>query len=388
MTAVLGRVGADIDRARYRVSARRRRAEDLGHCVARCEALGRGFSGHARPDLARRAADLATELRLILAEEADLARSAETTLRALESAGGAAVETTAIAPDGSHRWGGTPRRWAAEVLERGRLRARYEQQADQARWWLATPDAWFADPDRRRTVDGLIASGDRRFLLIDPVGDGRAVEVFGDLAGARYIAVVVPGMGTDLEGFDAFTGRVRAIHDRATPLGGGEVATIAWLGYDPPDGFVADGSELAAAISDGRARAGGEELAALIGELPAARDRMVTLIGHSYGSTTAMAAVLEGADVDRVIVAGSPGVIVGGASDPALDGIDLFSMAAAGDPIARLGWFGGNPNDRGSGFRSMPVDGRGHSTYLDPDTANPDLLAELIVGADPWPGDR
>ena len=42
---------------------------------------------------------------------------------------------------------------------------------------------------------------DRRFLLFDPAGDGRAAEVFGDLTTARHVAVVVPGMNNDLNNF-------------------------------------------------------------------------------------------------------------------------------------------------------------------------------------------
>ncbi|MBM0280156.1 alpha/beta hydrolase, partial [Micromonospora tarensis] len=52
------------------------------------------------------------------------------------------------------------------------------------------------------------AADGRRFLLFDRRGDGRAVEVLGDLAGADRIAVLVPGVGSTLADFDRGLGGV------------------------------------------------------------------------------------------------------------------------------------------------------------------------------------
>jgi hypothetical protein len=46
-----------------------------------------------------------------------------------------------------------------------------------------------------------VADG-RWFLIFDARGDGRVVEVLGDLAGADRIAVLVPGVGSTLADFD------------------------------------------------------------------------------------------------------------------------------------------------------------------------------------------
>ena len=48
------------------------------------------------------------------------------------------------------------------------------------------------------------AAQGRRFLFFDPAGDGLAAEVFGDLGTATRIAVLVPGVGTDLQNFEQF----------------------------------------------------------------------------------------------------------------------------------------------------------------------------------------
>ncbi|MEK8110123.1 alpha/beta hydrolase [Micromonospora sp. M12] len=93
-------------------------------------------------------------------------------------------------------------------------------------------------------VRGLAAGG-RRFLLFDRRGDGRAVEVLGDLAGADRIAVLVPGSAARSP---TSTGAGRVAR-RAPSVQAGQlyrelraadpaarVAVLAWLGYDPPDG--------------------------------------------------------------------------------------------------------------------------------------------------------
>ncbi|PWR08917.1 hypothetical protein DKT68_14020, partial [Micromonospora acroterricola] len=113
---------------------------------------------------------------------------------------------------------------------------------------------------------GWAADG-RRFLTFDPRGDGRAVEVLGDLAGADRIAVLVPGVGTTLTDFDRGLGGVarRAPSAQAGQLyrelraadPAARVAVLAWLGYDPPDGVVT-------AASGASARRGAAGLAALL----------------------------------------------------------------------------------------------------------------------------
>lgn len=222
----------------------------------------------------------------------------------------------------------------------------------------------------------------RQFLLFDPVGDGRVVEVFGDVGTARSVAVVVPGASSDLASFDEHlarpVGALSAEASRSASASG--VATVAWLGYDPPDGAVADLAELGALASDQRARAGGEALTRTIDALDLGSDQQLTLIGHSYGSTTVGAALLRGAPADNVVVMGSPGVLVDHVEDFDRPDTDFFVMAAAGDPIARLGWFGADPSDADSGFTRLAVDGWGHSAYLAPGTLAQQQLVRVING--------
>ncbi|HEX2578732.1 MAG TPA: alpha/beta hydrolase, partial [Aquihabitans sp.] len=146
--------------------------------------------------------------------------------------------------------------------------------------------------------------------------------------------------------------------------GATSVATVAWLGYDPPDGAVADPGELGAILGDRRARVGGRALTAALDGLALRPRQRLTLVGHSYGSTTVGAALLEGASADNVVVLGSPGVLVDHADDFHRPDADFFALAADDDPVARLGWFGPNPARRGSGFSRLATDASGHSGYL------------------------
>jgi hypothetical protein len=242
------------------------------------------------------------------------------------------------------------------------------------------------DPRRRAHLTALLAprpgsARPRQILLFDPRGDGRVAEVFGRLDGADAVAVLVPGVSTDLLGFDVHVADparrlARRIRRQA---GGRRTAVDAWLGYDPPDGVVADPVEVVGMAGTAAARAGGRRLTALVDGLGLAPEARVTLIGHSYGSTTVGAALLDGARADRVVVLGSPGVLVGHGRDLGRPGTDLFAMEAPGDPVAELGWFGGDPNQPGSGFRRLDTGGSGHSSYLaEGSTAQANLAAVVL----------
>ena len=97
------------------------------------------------------------------------------------------------------------------------------------------------------------------------------------------MAFLVPGMGSDVRGALAdLTGnamRVTADARRASP--GTTTATVAWLGYDAPG--------LAEAVLGRAADDGADLLVADLLAVQAARDVVphLTVIGHSYGSTTA-----------------------------------------------------------------------------------------------------
>ncbi len=177
----------------------------------------------------------------------------------------------------------------------------------------------------------------RQFLSLDVHGDGKAVEVIGDLATADTVSVLVPGMGNSLETLRDQAARGRAIHREA---GSETNATVVWLGYDAPD-------NLRQAISKKYAYAAAPALRAFSAGLATEirPDALRTLIGHSYGSVVAVYGLRHGASFDNLILTGSPGL---GHRFHSLKDLDLskvrcYVFRAPGDPVAYSQWHGTDP---------------------------------------------
>ncbi|MEU7611259.1 alpha/beta hydrolase [Micromonospora sp. NPDC049204] len=237
------------------------------------------------------------------------------------------------------------------------------------------------------------AADGRRFLSFDRRGDGRAVEVLGDLADADRIAVLVPGVGSTLTDFDRGLGGVagRAPATQARQLyrelrasePAARVAVLAWLGYDPPDGVLTAAGGLSA-------RRGAAGLAGLLRELAARRPAAtITLVGHSYGSlVVALAAADAPAQVTDVVSLGGVGAGVQRADDLP-GGRRFWAAEASTDWIRRvppvrlpgLG-FGRRPGDPSFGARTLPAGGvTGHDGYLAPGSATLVAVAAVVLGA-------
>src|SRR5882757_3875903 len=115
-------------------------------------------------------------------------------------------------------------------------------------------------------------------------GDGRAAIAIGDPDHSPNTAVVVPGTGNSvasgaLSGDDAtdlYNESVKADRDHPT-------AVVAWMGYDAPDALYDP-----RVGTTGLAHEGGQLLASDVNALNATHegDGHMTVLGHSYGSTT------------------------------------------------------------------------------------------------------
>ncbi len=209
--------------------------------------------------------------------------------------------------------------------------------------------------------------------------EGRIVEVWGDLAGAEHVAVLVPGMGTTARNFESRVAtRARNLLGAANALGSGPVAVVGWFDYDAPDD--APSTEV---LSDARARDGAARLGRFLGRIPSAGDHHVTLIGHSYGSVVVGATMLGAMApvVDDVLVMGSPGTGVDSTGEFGAPGTGFYTMEAPVDPVPDLDWFGTNPNELESGFRRVETGPRpGHSSYLGEGTEGLDNAALIVTG--------
>ncbi|MFI9841437.1 alpha/beta hydrolase [Nonomuraea sp. NPDC051941] len=135
---------------------------------------------------------------------------------------------------------------------------------------------------------------------------GRLVRVYGDLATADRVAVIVPGADTTVATFDDGTkrpgGAARALLAEAARLAPHErLAVVAWLGYDSPPTL-----SLGVLTSDAAVK-GARALRRTITELHARTPAPIALLCHSYGSVLCAKAV-PGLPVTDLAVFGSPGL--------------------------------------------------------------------------------
>ncbi|MEV5826207.1 alpha/beta hydrolase [Spirillospora sp. NPDC052242] len=244
------------------------------------------------------------------------------------------------------------------------------------------------DEDRARTLTAFLAPG-RRFLAFDPRGDGRAVEVFGDLRGADRIAVVVPGADNALANFDSVKfagGGARALYRRtAAEAPSARVAVVAWLGYRAPATLGPD------VLSGDRAESGARRLEGFLGGLARVNGKArFALFCHSYGSVVCGAAApgLGGVPVDDIALFGSPGTTARRAADLRTSAT-VWAGRSSGDwirfvPHVRFAGFGFGPDPVSPGFGAVRFDaGTGpHSGYLKPGSAALRNLALIALGHD------
>ncbi|MEW1658738.1 MULTISPECIES: alpha/beta hydrolase [unclassified Streptomyces] len=234
-----------------------------------------------------------------------------------------------------------------------------------------------------------LMSPDRQILAFDPAGNGRVAEVFGDLATAKRVSVVVPGVDTNLSTFErtarattAPVGMAKSLYRaerNASP--GTHTAVIAWADYTTPAGVGVE------AATGQLAAAGALRLRSLVSALPSGES--VSLFCHSYGSVVCGVAARDLPDnVTDIAVAGSPGMRAG-----SLSGLGtharVWAMRDADDWIQDVPYleFGGlghgaDPVDPSFGARILSAEGAdGHAGYFAPGTQSLHNFALVGVGA-------
>lgn len=219
-------------------------------------------------------------------------------------------------------------------------------------------------------LDDLAAPG-RQLLYLDPVR-GHVAEVLGDAARAEHVAVVVPGMGNELERFDVVLRKADALRAAAADLDPpADVATVAWLGYDSPTFDV---------VLDDAARAGGPPLQRLVDGLATTNtaDATLTVVAHSYGSLVAGHAMRAGLDADAVAVTGSPGMGADRSAD--LGDAPVYALTAPLDAVAMTERFGVDPADTDFGATALATGAVFHSGYFDAGSTSLRNLALVAAG--------
>jgi pimeloyl-ACP methyl ester carboxylesterase len=170
-------------------------------------------------------------------------------------------------------------------------------------------------------------------------GQGRAALAIGNPDEADNTTVVVPGTGNSIpdryfqrpDGLNVYKETQNAAPDKKTSV-------VLWMGYDAPD----SPTDMRIAQTD-LAREGGSMLAPDVNAFDVTngdKDSHVTVIGHSYGSTTvADAAAGYGMRTDDVVLVGSPGTdLAKSAADFHLpEGGHVYVGAASSDPVSQFG---------------------------------------------------
>jgi hypothetical protein len=191
---------------------------------------------------------------------------------------------------------------------------------------------------------------DRQLLMLDLAsGEPKAAIAQGDVDTAEHVAVFTPGMNTTLDGnFSDYVAEMDDLREVATQQldsfgQGGEVATVTWLGYEPPTFSLPD--SLPDVVTGQEAGAGGAKLAQFYDGINESRvsDPHMTALGHSFGSLTQGIALTQDTGVDDAVFFGSPGISANPAPYGQADVGNLqvpeghsYNLEADGDAVADI----------------------------------------------------
>lgn len=240
----------------------------------------------------------------------------------------------------------------------------------------------------------------QKLLVCDRSGERLKVAIgSGNFDEAQHIGVYVPGRGTTVRGslLDCVK-KSEGLITAAQKLRESSYATVAWLGYDAP-------LSIPDVANTHRANAGADRLENFLEGVSAIYGEKVhlTLLGHSYGSTTSGIAASHVSPnvVDDLVLFGSPGSGVQlGAEYRVPEGHRWVSAVPyPGDIVQGIGTdinFGRNPTEmpafrhisgdatEGETYHTIPRGPFGnHSTYLEDGTDTQKDMARILAGLEP-----
>ncbi len=240
----------------------------------------------------------------------------------------------------------------------------------------------------------LVEEGEAQLLAYEPGaygGKGRAAIAFGNVDSADNVVFCVPGLLSSLDNVENVAKDALSLYRQAISADPVlNTAVVAWQGYDAPD--------VLNVAFQGSAEQGAKNLAADVNAMRTTHGGVIgnlTVVGHSYGSTTTgLALQREDLVVDQVVLIGSPGM--GGdartVADLNLKPGQLFVGSASRDMVTIVPRFLGTDPARDSvgairfGTES-PARGWGfnandHSLYYDDSNDNESLhsLADIVTG--------
>ncbi|WP_344448755.1 alpha/beta hydrolase [Actinocorallia aurantiaca] len=273
-----------------------------------------------------------------------------------------------------------------EIRDLGRLGrladklASVERDTGQKAYLLGLSST-LAGPWDRHDKEVPFAASMPRFVTDPTKGpDGRVIIAIGDPDTSRHTGIYVPGTTAQLDNIEGDVDRVMSLWKQSQKYAlKNEVSTVMWLGYDAPDGIVAD------APRNLYADAGAPKLKKFVNGVRVGQkelEKHLTIIGHSYGSVVVGEAARQGdLAVDDIVVAGSPGMHVGKAGELGIGAEHVWVQAAEGDPVPNAGRIGHGrpdpekrwgvvpnivplvPSDPLFGGQVLETDTQGHSDY-------------------------
>lgn len=252
----------------------------------------------------------------------------------------------------------------------------------------AAPGSAALSARRRRVLTDLDqrlrTHPDLHLLELDLADQGRIVLAHGDLAHADRIAIVVPGIGNNLDRLPVeapWNTQAARLRDAI----GHRTATIEWIDDPSPDSTLWNADEI---VTDLHARRAATRLRRFVDQVRRESSAPIAVIGHSYGAVVASTAAARGMACDALFLLGSPGAGVG------IHSIDDYRLApgasvTAGitidDPIATVAWAGGLGDDpTAPAFGpSISLGAGGHSAYFATNSAALRALAARLLAVTP-----
>ncbi|ONF67458.1 alpha/beta hydrolase [Amycolatopsis keratiniphila] len=187
----------------------------------------------------------------------------------------------------------------------------------------------------------------RQLMSLDLTGDHpKAAIANGDVDTAEHVAVFTPGMNSTVDGnmrgyVDDMDGVARSAERILATQGGGSVATVTWIGYEPST--FDDPASLMGLATAENVDVGADKLAKFDQGINASRptDPHLTALGHSQGSiVTGISLTHAGTGVDDAVVFGSPGVANNFGTDNTAHDLKVpeghaYNIKAEGDAVAQ-----------------------------------------------------
>ena len=256
------------------------------------------------------------------------------------------------------------------------LRETVRHNTAEARADLDT--AYAVGDDEQVAFLRLLVEGPGQIVLYHPARDHYGV-LFGDLASAAHIAVIVPGVGRHRNLVADWLPWAQNLAQATV-----ETVVVLWKGYDEPPDLAEAAFDL---VDDRRADSGAARLSAFVAGLPVHAEQTVTVIAHSFGSVVAGEALANhGLSCRDVVVLGSPGIGVESLDELHVRAGHFFAEKAPGDVVAGLGAIGADPASLAFGATRLATNADGlpeveaHSNYFTRGSAALGNMADVVMG--------